>query len=58
MKVLKECIINTKVTDYVVTCDFNEDVCSKNTQDFMLEVGLLGTHEELNIINKEERCHL
>ena len=44
---------NTEATDVIVSRDFNEDLRSKNTHEFMVEVGSHDIFEDINEIEKK-----
>ena len=55
IKELTDYIKIIKAVDVIVPRDFNEDACSKNTQEFMIEVGLFYFFDEINSVEKQQR---
>ena len=55
LKELKDHMKNFKATGMIVPGNFNEDVCSKNSQEFVLWMGLFETLTEEHSWNQGER---
>ena len=52
---LKEYATKSNVDDVVAAGDLSEDVFSNNAKQFMIELGLFDTHEEVSHTGKEKR---
>ena len=55
MQYLKNEIQDVKAIDVLVVGDFNEDVSTKNIQDFMVEIGSCEVFSEVNEIDSNNR---